>query len=102
MTIAPTAVVPTAPAAADSRRWLALAVVMTAAFMDLVDVTIVNIAVPSIQRDTGASFSAVQWITGGYALAFALGLITGGRLGDIFGRKRLFLLGIGGFTVASS
>jgi EmrB/QacA subfamily drug resistance transporter len=102
MTIAPTAVVPTAPAAADSRRWLALAVVMTAAFMDLVDVTIVNIAVPSIQRDTGASFSAVQWITGGYALAFALGLITGGRLGDIFGRKRLFLLGIGGFTVASA
>ncbi|MEU5264166.1 MFS transporter [Amycolatopsis sp. NPDC021455] len=102
MTIAPTAVAPTASAAADRRRWLALAVVMTAAFMDLVDVTIVNIAVPSIQRDTGASFSAVQWITGGYALAFALGLITGGRLGDIFGRKRLFLLGIAGFTVASA
>ncbi|MEC3974271.1 MFS transporter [Amycolatopsis sp. H20-H5] len=102
MTIAPTAVAPTASAPANSRRWLALAVVMTAAFMDLVDVTIVNIAVPSIQRDTGASFSAVQWITGGYALAFALGLITGGRLGDIFGRKRLFLLGIAGFTVASA
>ncbi|MFD9893558.1 MFS transporter [Amycolatopsis sp. NPDC059027] len=102
MTIAPTAVAPTASPVADSRRWLALAVVMTAAFMDLVDVTIVNIAVPSIQRDTGASFSAVQWITGGYALAFALGLITGGRLGDIFGRKRLFLLGIAGFTVASA
>lgn len=86
----------------DRRRWIALAIVMTASFMDLVDVTIVNIAVPSIQADTGASFSAVQWVTGGYALAFAIGLITGGRLGDIYGRKRLFLLGIGGFTVASA
>ncbi|OKI11691.1 MFS transporter [Streptomyces sp. CB03911] len=87
---------------ADRRRWIALAVVMMASFMDLVDVTIVNIAIPSIQQDTGASFSAVQWVTGGYALAFAIGLITGGRLGDIYGRKRLFLLGIGGFTVASA
>ncbi|WP_406414450.1 MFS transporter [Streptomyces halstedii] len=75
---------------------------MTAAFMDLVDVTIVNIAIPSITRDTGASFSAIQWITAGYALAFAAGLITGGRLGDIYGRKRLFLLGIAGFTIASA
>ncbi len=71
---------------------------MTAAFMDLVDVTIVNIAIPSIQRDEGASFSQIQWITAGYALAFAAGLITGGRLGDIHGRKRMFLVGIGGFT----
>ncbi|GAA4860005.1 MFS transporter [Kitasatospora terrestris] len=86
----------------DRRRWLALAVVMTASLMDLVDVTIVNIAMPSIQQDTGASFSALQWITAGYALAFAVGLITGGRLGDIYGRKRLFLLGIGGFTAASA
>lgn len=90
-----------AAAAADRRRWIALAVVMTASFMDLVDVTIVNIAVPSIQRDLGASFSAIQWVTGGYALAFAIGLITGGRLGDIYGRKRIFLLGVTGFTVAS-
>ncbi|MET9733184.1 MFS transporter [Streptomyces sp. NPDC006458] len=86
----------------DRRRWFALAIVMTAAFMDLVDVTIVNIAIPSIQRDTGASFSHIQWITAGYALAFAAGLITGGRLGDIHGRKRLFLIGIGGFTIASA
>ena len=75
---------------------------MTAAFMDLVDVTIVNIAIPSIQQDAGASFSQIQWITAGYALAFAAGLITGGRLGDIHGRKRLFLVGIGGFTLASA
>ncbi|MFJ5292396.1 MFS transporter [Streptomyces sp. NPDC088348] len=87
---------------ADRRRWFALAIVMTAAFMDLVDVTIVNIAIPSIQKDTGASFSQIQWITAGYALAFAAGLITGGRLGDIHGRKRLFLIGIGGFTLASA
>jgi EmrB/QacA subfamily drug resistance transporter len=88
--------------AVDPRRWLALAVVMTASLMDMVDVTIVNIAIPSIRRDTGASFGAIQWITAGYALAFAVGLITGGRLGDIYGRKRLFLLGIGGFTLASA
>ncbi|MGW0995416.1 MFS transporter [Streptomyces sp. NPDC002523] len=87
---------------ADRARWLALAIVMAAAFMDLVDVTIVNIAIPSIQRDAGASFSQIQWITAGYALAFAAGLITGGRLGDIHGRKRLFLIGVGGFTLASA
>ncbi|MCI3153741.1 DHA2 family efflux MFS transporter permease subunit [Streptomyces sp. GB4-14] len=90
------------PATGDRRRWFALAIVMTAAFMDLVDVTIVNIAVPSIQRDEGATFSQIQWITAGYALAFAAGLVTGGRLGDIHGRKRVFLVGIGGFTVASA
>ncbi|MFD0251585.1 MFS transporter [Streptomyces sp. NPDC127113] len=91
-----------APPAGDRRRWFALAIVMTAAFMDLVDVTIVNIAIPSIQRDEGASVSQIQWITAGYALAFAAGLITGGRLGDIHGRKRVFLIGIAGFTLASA
>ncbi|TLQ45384.1 MFS transporter [Streptomyces marianii] len=99
------AVPDTAPdrtAAPDRRRWTALAIVMTAAFMDLVDVTIVNIAIPSIEHDLGASFGTIQWITAGYALAFAAGLITGGRLGDIYGRRRLFLIGISGFTVASA
>ncbi|WP_326661142.1 MFS transporter [Streptomyces sp. NBC_00385] len=98
----PAAVPTVSPDPSDRRRWFALAIVMTAAFMDLVDVTIVNIAIPSIKADTGASFSSIQWITAGYALAFAAGLITGGRLGDIYGRKRLFLIGIGGFTVASA
>ncbi|MEU6862710.1 MFS transporter [Streptomyces sp. NPDC046876] len=97
--------VPDAPgpvsAEADRRRWLALAIVMAASFMDLVDVTIVNIAIPRMRGDFGASTSAIQWITAGYALAFAAGLITGGRLGDIYGRKRLFLIGISGFTAAS-
>lgn len=91
---------PTEPG--DRRRWFALAIVMTAAFMDLVDVTIVNVALPTIQHDGGASTGQIQWITAGYALAFAALLITGGRLGDIYGRKRLFLLGVGGFTVASA
>ncbi|MGC9539242.1 MFS transporter [Streptomyces sp. UG1] len=98
----PTARTAPEPAPGDRRRWFALAIVMTAAFMDLVDVTIVNIAIPSIQREAGATFSQIQWITAGYALAFAAGLITGGRLGDIHGRKRLFLIGIGGFTLASA
>ncbi|MGI5376119.1 MFS transporter [Streptomyces sp. CA-251387] len=101
MTSTETLIDPPAPRA-DRRRWFALAIVMTAAFMDLVDVTIVNIAIPSIRQNAGASFSQIQWITAGYALAFAAGLITGGRLGDIHGRKRLFLIGIGGFTLASA
>ncbi|MEU8893327.1 MFS transporter [Streptomyces sp. NPDC048442] len=88
-------------AAVDPRRWAALAVVLVAAFMDAVDVTVVHIAIPDIQAETGASTAQIQWITGGYALAFALGLITGGRLGDLFGRKRVFLVGVAGFTVTS-
>ena len=97
---------PTPPAgpaeALDPRRWIALTVLLTASLIDVLDVTIVNIAMPSIQRDTGASFSALQWLSAGYALAFAVGLITGGRLGDIYGRKLVFLIGICGFTVAST
>ncbi|MGW2631932.1 MFS transporter [Streptomyces chattanoogensis] len=101
---AETAPAPTATSAApaDRRRWIALAVILTASAMDLIDATIVNIAIPSIRQDTGASFSALQWVTAGYALAFAIGLITGGRLGDIYGRKKLFLLGMAGFTAASA
>ncbi|WP_369389922.1 MFS transporter [Streptomyces sp. CG1] len=88
--------------AADPKRWVALAVLLTATLLDLLDATIINIAVPSIQRDIDASNTAVQWITAGYTLSFAIGLITGGRLGDIFGRKKVFLLAMAGFTVASA
>ncbi|WP_018653371.1 MFS transporter [Actinomadura flavalba] len=84
-----------------SRRWLALAAVLTATFMDLVDVTIVNVALPSIQRDLDAGNAAGQWAASVYALAYALFLITGGRLGDIAGRRRVFLVAVAGFTVAS-
>jgi EmrB/QacA subfamily drug resistance transporter len=92
---------PRAAAPPDPRRWLAFAAVLLAGFMDLIDVTIVNVALPQIQRDLAASFAAVQWIVAGYALSFAILLITGGRLGDIFGRKRMFLTGVGGFVTAS-
>lgn len=85
----------------DPKRWAALVVLLVAAFMDMLDVTIVNVAIPEIQATLGASYAAIQWVTAGYALAFALLLITGGRLGDIFGRKRVFVLGMTGFTVAS-
>lgn len=88
-------------APADPRRWLTLAVVLVAGFMDLLDVTIVNVAVPSVQRDLEAGYSAVGWVTAGYTLAFAAVLISGGRLGDIYGRRRLLQIGIAGFTVAS-
>jgi EmrB/QacA subfamily drug resistance transporter len=93
---------PAAQPEADPRRWIALAVVLTAAFMQLVDISIVNVAIPSIQRDLDATYSQIQWVLAGYQLAFAVTLITGGRLGDIFGRKRLFMIGMAGFTLASA
>src|SRR6185437_112649 len=87
---------------ADPRRWLTLIILLLAAFMNLLDVSIVNIAIPSIQRDLHASYADVQWALAGYTLAYALVLITGGRLGDMFGRKRLFLIGVTGFTIMSA
>lgn len=87
--------------ALDPKRWIALAVILIAAFMDLLDSTIVNVAIPSIQRSLHATYAASQWVTAGYGLTFALGLITGGRLGDIYGRRRIFLVGVAGFTAAS-
>ena len=91
-----------APGGADPRRWVALAVVLIAGFMQLVDISIVNVAIPSIQRDLDATYADIQWVLAGYQLAFAVMLITGGRLGDIFGRKRLFMIGMAGFTLASA
>lgn len=85
----------------SKQRTIALVVVALAFVMDLLDTTIVNIAIPSIQHNLGASFAAIQWMIAGYALTFAVLLITGGRMGDVFGYKKLFLLGVGGFTVAS-
>src|SRR5579875_396379 len=82
-------------------RGLALVVLIFASFLDLMDATVVNVALPSIQAHLRASSAALEWIVGGYTLAFALVLITGGRLGDIYGRQRLFLCGVGGFTATS-
>ncbi len=86
----------------DPRRWLTLAVLLLAAFMNLLDISIVNIAIPAIQRNLHASYADVQWALAGYTLAYALVLITGSRLGDTFGRKRLFLIGVTGFTLMSA
>ncbi|MEO3868828.1 MFS transporter [Nonomuraea sp. B12E4] len=86
---------------ASPRRWTALGIVLTAAFMDNVDATILSVALPRLQRDLGTSPATAQWSLAGYSLAFALLLITGGRLGDIHGRRRVFLAGVAGFTLAS-
>jgi EmrB/QacA subfamily drug resistance transporter len=88
--------------ALDPRRWLALVVILVAGVMDLLDVTIVNVAVPSILKDLQAGYAQIEWIVAAYVLGFAALLITGGRLGDIFGRKRIFLFGVAGFTLASA
>jgi EmrB/QacA subfamily drug resistance transporter len=83
------------------QKTIALVIVALAFIMDLLDNTIVNIAIPSIQNNLGASYAAIQWLAAGYALTFAVLLITGGRMGDVFGYKKLFLTGVAGFTAAS-
>ncbi len=82
-------------------RTIALVIVALAFVMDLLDTTILNIAIPSIQNNLGASYAMIQWLIAGYSLAFATLLITGGRMGDVFGYRKLFMLGVGGFTLAS-
>ncbi|MEW2288429.1 MFS transporter [Streptomyces sp. NPDC047841] len=86
----------------DPRRWRALWVTLVAGFMSLLDVTIVAVALPTVQRDLGASPAQVQWVVSGYALTFALALVTAGRLGDALDRRRIFLLALGGFVVFSA
>ncbi|MGV9405374.1 MFS transporter [Streptomyces sp. NPDC003667] len=86
----------------DPRRWRALWVTLVAGFMSLLDVTIVAVALPTIQRDLHASAAQVQWVVSGYALTFALALVTAGRLGDALDRRRIFLLALGGFVVFSA
>lgn len=83
------------------QRTIALVVVALAFVMDLLDSTIVNVAIPSIRTNLAASYSAIQWIVAGYSLSFALLLVTGGRMGDVFGYKKIFMIGIAGFTAAS-
>jgi EmrB/QacA subfamily drug resistance transporter len=83
-------------------RWLVLAIVLCAEVMDLIDATIVNVAGPSIRRDLGGGATTLQWLGAAYTLSFAVLLVTGARLGDIFGRRRLFLVGSFGFTLMSA
>ncbi len=82
-------------------RWAAMAVLLIAGFMNLVDVTIVNVALPSMQASLGATTSGIEWIIAAYTLSFALGLLPFGRLGDTFGRRRMFLVGVVAFTFCS-
>ena len=82
-------------------RWRVLAVVLIAEAMDILDTTTVNVAGPSVRRSLGGGIGLVQWLSAAYTLAFAVLLITGGRLGDRYGPRRMFLVGAAGFTVAS-
>src|ERR1700742_1369736 len=82
-------------------RWVVLAVVMAANTMDLLDSTIVNVAGPSIRHALGGGSTTLQWLSAGYTPAFAILLIAGARLGDIYGRRPVFLIGSTGFTVMS-
>lgn len=101
----------TAPAAAPQadaatqdgypRRWLMLPVILIAMFMAAFDIWAVNVAAPSLQRDLHVSDAALQLIVGGYAFMYASGMVTGGRLGDLFGYKRMFLIGVVTFAIAS-
>jgi EmrB/QacA subfamily drug resistance transporter len=82
-------------------RTIALTIVALAFVMDLLDNTIVNIAIPTIRDNLGASYAAIQWIVAGYALTFATLLVTGGRMGDVYGYKKVFMWGVAGFTLTS-
>src|SRR5690348_8292295 len=84
-----------------ARKWWTLVAVCVATFMLLLDITIVNVALPAIQRALDASFSDLQWVVDAYALALATCVLTAGALADLFGRKRLFVIGIALFTIAS-
>lgn len=81
--------------------WLGLSVLLLAGFVTIFDLFVVNVAIPSMQVGLSASFAQIGFIVAGYELAFGVLLITGGRLGDLFGRRRLFIVGMAGFTVAS-
>src|SRR5438094_561736 len=85
----------------DSRKWLVLAVVGAAFFMTILDVAIVNVAIPSIQKDLKIAESTVQWVVTAYAITFGGFLLLGGRMADLLGRRRIFLVGLTLFTAAS-
>src|SRR4051794_39453282 len=90
-----------APPAVYPRRWIAAAVMIVAALMDMIDATIVNVALPTIRADLDASATQVEWIVSAYLLPFASFLLVAGRLGDLLGRRKLFLAGVATFGAAS-
>ncbi|MEX0407623.1 MFS transporter [Aquibium sp. LZ166] len=86
----------------DPRRWISLFILLLAGFMNLIDVTIVNVALPRLQENLHATSSQIEWVVAAYVLAFALGLLPFGRLGDTIGRKRVFIAGVFCFTLFSA
>src|SRR5580700_5192029 len=92
---------PTVHSPGERRRWLALYVLCLGVLMIVLDTTIVNVALPSIRADLGFSNARLSWVVNAYMLTFSGFLLLGGRLGDLFGQRRLFLLGITLFTLAS-
>jgi len=82
-------------------RWLGLFALLAATLMNLLDASVVGVAAPAIRADLGGSLSTLQWLTAGYTLALAVGLLTGGRLGDMYGRKKVLTIGIAGFVATS-
>ena len=93
---------PIAAVEVDARKWFALPVLLAGAFLPPLDFTIVNLALPSIRQSLGATSSDVQFVISAYAATYAVFLITGGRLGDLYGRRSVFLTGVAGFTIAST
>lgn len=93
---------PPAAASHTSPPWAGLSVLLLAGFVTIFDLFVVNVAIPSMQAGLSASFAQIGLIVAGYELAFGVLLITGGRLGDLFGRRRLFSIGMAGFTLASA
>src|SRR6185503_6593789 len=85
-----------------NRRWWTLAAMCFALFMIMLDNTVVNVALPSIQADLDTTIASLEWTVNAYTLTFAVLLVTGGRLGDIFGRRRMFLFGVLVFAGSSA
>jgi MFS family permease len=95
------ATAPTTPVLSNRRMWLTLFAMCFALFMIMLDNTVVNVALPTIQQDLDPSQSGLQWIINAYILVFAALILLGGKLGDRFGRKRMFIVGLVLFTVFS-
>ncbi len=98
-----TAPAPVPPAASRIRpgAWAVVLAACTGQFLVVLDVSVVNVALPSMQADLGLSHGALQWVVNAYSIAFAGFMLLGGRAADIYGRKRMFLVGLGVFTAAS-
>src|SRR5204863_2846522 len=87
--------------APDPRRWWVLVAMVFGLFMPMLDKLVVNVALPTIQTKLGAGVSGLQWIIDAYTLTFSSFMLTGGALGDLYGRKRFFMAGLGLFTLGS-